>query len=144
MASTFAPQPRILPCPSCGEMIYSDTTQCRFCSAPLDSAAAATAADNQKKVNDACNQAKWIRNMAGAMWAFLAIGLILTAGTIGVFACFFLIPLSLIYWQISYGRLTTADPDYQKAKRDRLIALGLWMPAALIEALVITVRVIGA
>ncbi len=144
MASTFAPQPRILPCPNCGEMIYSDTTQCRFCSAPVDSAAAATAADNQKKVNDACNQAKWIRNMAGAMWAFLAIGLILTAGTIGVLACFVLIPLSLIYWEISYGRLTTADPDYKKAKRDRLIALLLWAPAALIESLVITARVIGA
>lgn len=135
MASTFAPQPRILPCPSCGEMIYSDTTKCRFCSAPVDSASAATAADNQ---------AKWIRNMAGAMWAFLAISLIFSGGTIGVFACFFLIPLSLIYWQISYGRLTTADPAYKKAKRDCLIALGLWVPAALIEGLIITVRVIGA
>ena len=144
MASTFAAQPRILPCPSCGEMIYSDTTKCRFCSAPVDSATAATAADNQKKVNDACNQAKWIRNMAGAMWAFLAISLIFSGGTIGVFACFFLIPLSLIYWQISYGSLKTADPDYKRAKRDRLIALGLWVPAALIEFLVITVRVIGA
>jgi len=144
MASTFAPQPRILPCPSCGEMIYSDTTKCRFCSAPVDSAAAATAADNQKKVNDACNQAKWIRNMAGAMWALMGVSLIFSAGTIGVFAFFFLIPLSLIYWQISYGRLTTADPDYKKAKRDRLIALGLWAPAALIEVLITTVQVIGA
>jgi hypothetical protein len=125
-------------------MIYSDTTKCRFCSAPVDTATAATAADNQKKVNDACNQAKWIRNMAGAMWALMGVSLIFTAGTIGVFAFFFLIPLSLIYWQISYGRLTTGDPDYQKAKRDRLIALGLWVPAALIEFLVITVRVIGA
>ena len=144
MASTFAPQPRILPCPSCGEMIYSDTTKCRFCSAPVDSTTAAAAADNQAKVNNACNQAKWIRNMAGAMWAFLGISLIFSGGTIGVFACFFLIPLSLIYWQISYGRLTTADQDYKKAKRDCLIALGLWVPAALIEGLVITVRVVGA
>ena len=144
MASTFAAQPRILPCPSCGEMIYSDTTKCRFCSAPVDSSAAAVAADNQAKVNNACNQAKWIRNMAGAMWALMGVSLIFTAGTIGVFAFFFLIPLLLIYWQISYGRLTTADPDYNRAKRDRLIALGLWVPAALIEVLVITVRVLGA
>ena len=144
MASTFAVQPRILPCPSCGEMIYSDTTKCRFCSAPVDSATATAAADNQAKVNNACNQAKWIRNMAGAMWAFLVVGLIMSAGTVAVFACFFGIPLSLIYWQISYGRLTTADPDYKRAKRDCLIALGLWLPAALIEFLVITVRVLGA
>jgi hypothetical protein len=125
-------------------MIYSDTTKCRFCSAPVDSAAAAVAADNQAKVNNAVNQAKWIRNMAGAMWALMGVSLIFSAGTIGVFAFFFLIPLSLIYWQISYGRLTTADPDYQKAKRDRLIALGLWVPAALIEVLITTVQVIGA
>jgi len=144
MASTFAPQPRILPCPSCGEMIYSDTTKCRFCEAPVDSAAAAAAADNQGKVNNACNQAKWIRNMAGAMWAFLAVSMIWGAVTIAVFVLLFLIPLSLIYWQISYGRLTTADPDYKRAKRDRLIALGLWVPAALIEVLVITAQVIGA
>ena len=144
MASTFAAQPRILPCPSCGEMIYSDTTKCRFCSAPVDSAAAAVAADNQAKVNNACNQAKWIRNIAGAMWAFLAVSQIWGTVTVVVLVFFFLIPLSLIYWQISYGRLTTADPDYKRAKRDRLIALGLWVPAALIEVLVITVRVIGA
>jgi hypothetical protein len=144
MASTFAAQPRILPCPSCGEMIYSDTAKCRFCSAPVDSTAATAAADNQAKVNNACNQAKWIRNVAGSMWAFIAIGLIFTAGTLGVFACFFLIPAWLISWQINYGRLKTADPDYQRAKRDRLIALGLWLPAAVIEVLIITVRVIGA
>jgi hypothetical protein len=125
-------------------MIYSDTTKCRFCSAPVDSATATAAADNQAKVNNACNQAKWIRNMAGAMWALMGVSLIFTAGTIGVFAFFFLIPLSLIYWQISYGRLKTSDPDYQKAKRDRLIALGLWVPAALIEVLITTVQVIGA
>jgi hypothetical protein len=144
MASTFASQPRILPCPSCGEMIYSDTTQCRFCNAPLDSAAAATAADNQKKVNDACNQAKRIRNMAGAMWAFLGVSLFWGAITIAVVVLFILIPLSLIYWEINYGRLTTADPDYKRAKRDRLIALGLWAPASLIEVLIITARAIGA
>ena len=144
MASTFAAQPRILPCPSCGEMIYSDTTKCRFCSAPVDSAAAAVAADNQAKVNNACNQAKWIRNIAGAMWAFLAVSQIWGTVTVVFLVFFFLIPLSLIYCQISYGRLTTADPDYKRAKRDRLIALGLWVPAALIEVLVITVRVLGA
>jgi len=125
-------------------MIYSDTTKCRFCSASVDSAAAAAAADNQAKVNNACNQAKWIRNIAGAMWAFLAVSQIWGTVTVVVLVFFFLIPLSLIYWQVSYGRLTTADPDYKRAKRDRLIALGLWVPAALIEILIITASVIGA
>jgi hypothetical protein len=144
MASTFTSQPRILPCPSCGEMIYSDTTQCRFCSAQVDSTVAAAAADNQAKVNNACNQAKWIRNVAGAMWALIGTSLIFGIVTIAVLVCFVLIPLSLIYWQINYSRLTTADPDYKRARRDRLIGLGLWASASLIEALIITVRVLGA
>lgn len=129
--------PRILPCPNCGEMIYSDVTKCRFCSAPVDSETAEVAANIQKQVNDACNQAKWIRNMAGAMWVLLGASFIFTAGTVGVFAFFFLIPLSLIYWQVKYGRLKTADPDYQKAKRDRLIALLLWLPAGLLELVIL-------
>jgi hypothetical protein len=123
-------------------MIYSDTTKCRFCSASVDSEVATAAADNQAKVNSAVNQAKWIRNMAGVMWAMLALSTILTAGTLAVFAFFFAIPASLIYWQIKYGRLTTADPDYKKAKRDRLIALFLWLPAALIEMIFIAVQVV--
>ena len=79
--------------------------------------------------------------MAGVMWAMLAVSTIFTAGTLGVFAFFFTIPASLIYWQIRYGHLTTVDPDYKKAKRDWLIALLLWLPAALIEIIFIAVRV---
>src|SRR4051812_24690117 len=98
--SIMSRQARILPCPNCGQMIYSDSTQCRFCSASIDKQSAEAAAHVQEQVNDACNQAKWIRNMAGAMWVFLAVSFILTAGTFGVLACFILIPASLVYWQI--------------------------------------------
>jgi hypothetical protein len=127
-----ANQPRILPCPNCNEMIYSDVTTCRFCSAPVDSAAAEAGANLQEKVNAAVNQAKWIRNMAGVIWIFLAMSFFWNGGTLGFFALFFITPISLVYWQIRYGRLQSADPDYKKAKRDRLIALVLWLPAALI------------
>ena len=133
--SIMSGQARILPCPNCGQMIYSDSTQCRFCSAPIDKQSAEAAAHLQEQVNDACNQAKWIRNMAGGMWVFLAVSFILTAGTFGVLACFILIPASLIYWQIKFGSLKTVDSDYQKAKRDRLVALGLWLPAGLLKLL---------
>ncbi len=137
MASTFADKPRILPCPRCGEMIYNNTTQCRFCAAPLDSAAAEGAADVQEKVNNAVNLAKWIRNMAGAMWVMFLLGLVWTGGTIGVLAFFVIIPVLLVVWQIKFGSLKTADPDYKKAKRERLIALGLWLPAGLLELLLL-------
>lgn len=78
--------------------------------------------------------------MAGAMWVLLVASFIFTAGTAGVFAFFFLIPLSLIYWQVKYGRLKTPDPDYQKAKRDRLIALLLWLPAGLLELVLLGLK----
>lgn len=120
---------RILPCPKCGEMIYSDSAQCRFCSAPLDRHAAEAGADVQQRVNNACNQAKWIRNAAGAMWVFLVVGMIIGVLRLAFVAFFFLVPVSIIAWQIQYNSLPTQDPDYQRAKRDRLTALLLWLPA---------------
>jgi hypothetical protein len=70
--------------------------------------------------------------MAGVIWISLAMSFFWNGGTLGFFALFFITPISLVYWQIRYGRLQSADPDYKKAKRDRLIALVLWLPAALI------------
>ena len=124
-------------------MVYSDSSTCRFCSAPIDRQAAEAAADVQKEVNDAVNLAKWIRNTAGAMWGFVGFGLIFGLATLGAIACFFLIPLSLIYWQIRFGRLKTADADYAKTKRDRVIALLLWVPASVIEGLILVARVVS-
>ncbi len=40
----------ILPCPKCGEMIYSDATTCRFCSAAIDPLAAEAGAKFQKQI----------------------------------------------------------------------------------------------
>src|SRR6266550_4756188 len=127
--SLLSDQSTTLPCPSCGQMIYSDATKCRFCSSDIDPKAAAAGAHLQAEINNACNQAKMIRHMATAMWVLFAVGLIFTAGTIGVLAFFFIVPVSLILWQVKYGRLRTADPDFRKAKRDRLIAIALWLPA---------------
>ena len=114
MSSTFQTGARIFPCANCGEMIYSDSATCRFCKTPVDRSAAEAAADNQKKVNNAVNLAKWIRNAAGAMWAFVGLGLIIGVLSLAAMACIFLIPLSLIYWQITFGGLKTADADYAK------------------------------
>jgi hypothetical protein len=138
--STFITQARIFPCTSCGEMIYSDTKTCRFCSAPVDSQQAEAAADLQKQVNNAVNQAKWTRNTAGAMWVFVALGLVFGFATLGAIVCIFLIPGSLIHWQFKYGRLKTADPDYAKTKRDRMVAVLLWLPATIIELLLLVAR----
>ena len=87
----------ILPCPSCGQMIYSNAATCRFCSVAVDSQVAARGAEVQGRVNAACNQAKLLRNSAGAMWIFFLLGLIpfspLGWGFTGLF---FVIPVWLI------------------------------------------------
>ena len=142
MSSTFQTGARIFPCANCGEMIYSDSATCRFCSAPVNRQAAEAAADNQKKVNNAVNMAKWIRNAAGAMWAFVALGLVIGALSLAAIACIFLIPVALIYWQISFGGLKTADADFAKTRRDRLIALLLWLPASFIQILIIIAQMV--
>jgi hypothetical protein len=123
-------------------MIYSDAATCRFCSATVDRQVAEAGADLQKEVNNAINMAKWIRNAAGAMWALVGLGLIFGLATIAAIACIFLIPISLGYWQIKYGRLKTADADYPKTRRDRLIALLLWLPASVIELLILVAQVV--
>ena len=93
MSSTFQTAARIFPCANCGEMIYSDSATCRFCKVPVDRNAAEAAADNQKKVNNAVNMAKWIRNAAGAMWGFVGLGTFIGLLSLAAMACIFLIPL---------------------------------------------------
>jgi len=134
--SILSAQPSILACPSCGQMIYSDSTKCRFCSAEIDPVAAAEGAALQKKVNDACNLAKVNRHMATAMWGLFLLGFIFGAARLGVVGLFFAVPVSVLVWQIKYGNLQTADPDYKKAKRDRWIALALWLPVGLLQFVV--------
>jgi hypothetical protein len=127
---------RIFPCPNCGQIIYSDAEKCRFCSAPVDRQAAALGAEVQDRVNTACNQAKALRNSAGVMWTFFLLGLLsfMPFGW-GFTGLFFVIPGWLIYWQVKFGRLQTNDADYKRAKRDRLIALLIWLPALALELL---------
>ena len=131
--SILSADPSILPCPQCGQMIYSDSTRCRFCSAEIDPVAAAAGAAVQKQVNDACNLAKATRHMATAMWVFFVVGFIFGSARFGVIGLFFAVPVSLILWQVRYGRLQTNDPDYKRAKRDRWIALALWLPVSVLQ-----------
>ena len=145
--SILSDQPDILPCPSCGQMIFSNSTKCRFCSADIDLVTAAAGAELQNRVNNACNQAKMIRHMAMATWVFFAFGFIPFVSTLAFFgrlALLVIVPISLIVWQIKYGRLKSADVDYRKAKRDRLFAFVLWLPAAIIQFGVLVLSVLPA
>lgn len=132
----------IFPCYSCGQMIYSDVEKCRFCSAIVDRQAAAQGADLQSRVNAACNQAKLLRGSAGAMWIFFLLGLLFMPFGWAFTGLFFVIPVWLISWQLKFGGLQTSDPDYKRARHERLLALIIWLPALAIELLSFAVRVL--
>ena len=125
----------IFPCPSCRQMIYSDAKRCRFCSVSLDGRVAAHGADVQKRVNTACNQAKMLRYIAGAMWTFFLLALIpfLMSLVWASNVMFFVVPVWLVYWKVRFGKLQTDDKDYVRAKRDCLIAFLIWSPAMAFE-----------
>jgi hypothetical protein len=117
-------------CPSCHEFINNSMTTCRYCFVPIDPQAASTAIELQDKVNEACNDASLVRNLAGAMWVFFFVRFIPIVGYvafIGMLFLFLLIPVRLIMWLVRFGGIQTADLDYKRAKRNILVALGLWL-----------------
>jgi hypothetical protein len=119
-------------CPSCNEYINTDAKECRFCSHPIDAEAAQRAADEQEKINRACNDALNIRNLAGAMWVMIVLRWVPFIGCfteIGALFMFFATLALLIRWEVKYAAVRTSDPDFAAAKRNRLIALGLWIGA---------------
>lgn len=135
----------IFPCPSCGEMIYSDVKSCRFCSAPVDAEAAARGAYLQKQVNNACNQAKMLRHSAVSMWVLLLVAFVPVFGPAlwGFHGLMVVIPVWLIYWQVTFGKLESGDPDFKRARRDRRMALIIWAPSLLVFLLIGIPRITG-
>jgi hypothetical protein len=136
------------PCPSCREFINSDATTCRFCSAPVDPQAAGAAIEFQDKINRACNDASLVRNLAGAMWVFFFARFIPFFGFfagIAMFILFLVIPVRLVIWQVRFGGIQTADVDYKGAKRQLLVALGLWllMIVVLVVLMLLTAGVVA-
>jgi len=74
------------------------------------------------------------------MWIFFLLGLLpfMPFGW-GFTALFFVIPVWLVYWQVKFGSLKTNDPDYKRAKRDRLVALIIWLPGLALEVLALVI-----
>jgi uncharacterized membrane protein YvbJ len=69
-------QSQTFPCPKCGEIINDSMQSCRFCSAPIDSQAAAAAAELQNRVNRTYSDANFLRTAAAAMFVFLALSIV--------------------------------------------------------------------
>ena len=124
-------QPQTFPCPNCKEIINDSMARCRYCDAPVDPQAAASAAALQAKVNQACSDASYLRTAALVMWAFLGLSFIPFVPLVGwAFLFTFVAVLVLIVrWQLKFGRLRTDDPDYPRARRSKNLAALLWVGA---------------
>jgi hypothetical protein len=128
------------PCPNCAETIGSDARECKYCHAQIDPAAAAAALQLQRQINEACNDASTLRNLAGFMWVTVVIQFIYaTIGQVLFFGSMIAVPLIIIRWQTRYGRLVTDDVDFKAARQKRNIALALWLPTPLVLIAILVV-----
>ena len=91
----------------------------------------ALAAERQEKANRSYSDANFLKIAASSMFVFLGIGLIPLLGFVyyGFIFTFVVVLVLLIRWQVKFSGLLTDDPDYQRAKRSRNIALILWLLA---------------
>jgi uncharacterized membrane protein YvbJ len=117
------------PCPSCKEIINDRAEQCKYCGAPIDKGVAQFAAEVQSKVNQAYSDASYLKTAALALLALLALSLIpfLPFVFYGSAFIFLALIVLLVRWQLKFSNLNTTDPDYQKAKRNKNLALVLWV-----------------
>ena len=124
-------QPQTFPCPECKEIINDSMAQCRYCNAPVDPQAAASAAALQSRVNQACSDASYLRTAALVMWAFLGLSFVPFVPLVSwAFLFTFVAVLVLIVrWQLKFGTIKTDDPDYPRARRSKNLAALLWLGA---------------
>jgi hypothetical protein len=124
-------QPQTYPCPNCKEIINDSMEKCPYCSTPVDRQAAVAAAEIQSKVNQACSDASYLRTAAVVMWVFLGLSFIPFIPLVGwgFLFTFVTVLVMIIRWQIKFGGIRTNDPDFPRAKRNRNLALVLWLTA---------------
>jgi hypothetical protein len=114
----------VFPCPNCKETINTSMQACSFCSAPIDPAAAAAAAAQFARVNQACSDASYLKIMAGSSFTFLFLRLFPFLGLLGTIGFWFLelaIPLMTIHWWLKFGAIRIDDPGFARARRTALV-----------------------
>ncbi|MEO7507027.1 MAG: hypothetical protein ABIZ95_07320 [Pyrinomonadaceae bacterium] len=131
-------------CPNCNEYINTDARECRFCSHPIDAETALRVASEQERINQACNDASHVRNLAGVTLIMTVLFNLISLGISGPIALVILNFSTVglvIRWEVKYASIRTLDPDFAVAKRNRLIALGLWLASASIMLILVGIGV---
>jgi hypothetical protein len=114
----------IFECQVCKQTIDASSTECRFCSAPIDPIAAEAAAEKMARANQACSDASFLRTMAFAFLAFIVIMFIPFMGLLGVAGYWFLmfaVPFMSIRWWIKFHAVRADDRDFKRARTTVLI-----------------------
>ena len=121
---------QVYDCPSCRQTINTSHRQCPYCSAPIDAEAADAAAALTTKVSQACNDASYVRILAGSLLGFFLLYLVPFMGLVGIVGYYLLlvlVPILAIRWWVKFSSIHTDDPDYRRAKRNVMIALAIWV-----------------
>ncbi len=123
-------QIQVIRCPHCKEYVDARSANCRFCRGYIDTLTTQVSAEMQQRVNDAYNDALWLRNGAGVYVIFIVLRLFVPLFGMAALAVLFMfvaLPVRLIRWRVRFGRLQTDDPDYPRAKRNWRVALLIWL-----------------
>jgi hypothetical protein len=121
---------RVFECPNCRQTINTSMTHCPYCSATVDAQAAEAAAELTSRVSRACNDASYVRIVAGCLIGFFLLTLVpfmRLAGIGGYYVLLVLVPILVIRWWVRFASIQTDDPDYRSAKRNVLIASAIWV-----------------
>lgn len=109
----------IFECPNCKQTIDASSTQCRFCSTPIDRDSAEAATARMAKVNQACSDASFLRTMAISILVFFGVMFIpfLTGlGLVGYTFLTFAVPFMTLRWWIKFHAVRADDRDFRRAK----------------------------
>ena len=109
----------IFECPNCKQTIDTSSTQCRFCSTPIDRAFAEAATAKMANINQACSDASFLRTMAISIIVFFGVMFIpfLTwLGLVGYTFLTFAVPFMTIRWWIKFHAVHADDRDFRRAK----------------------------
>ena len=129
---------RVFPCPVCKQTIDLVAPKCRFCGATIDPVAAQAAADLMARINQACNDASYLKIAIVAGLGFIVVQFVPFVSLAGVLGYWFLtlaIPFWTIRWWIRFRKLPTDDSEFRRAKRT-MIAIGIPVSLLLLAYLI--------
>lgn len=147
MAQDFSlGQAQVFQCPNCREFINASMANCSYCGVAINYESAMAAADVQAKVGQACSDASYLKITARALVLFYALSWVPFLPLVGWGSLILMIavPVMLVRWWVKYSKLQTGDPDYEKAKRDTIIAAVIWSAVIAISFIAFAIQVVLA